>query len=212
MTENTLTPLQVLELAKSHYDDGAYGQAKAILEELARIAPQDPVVWKLMGATTLRLDDPKKAVECTERCLSLDPKDANAWGLLGEALRDSGSYEAAADAYLESVRLEPETLVLHEHLMLMIASMRGRAVVSAMARKWSIAFADSRRIDSGIEKIGTVFEKELRITREFGHSIILRNFGNILFMLGRPEDAVAVYTRSTLPVTDIAAERGKNPR
>ncbi|MCH7956499.1 MAG: methyltransferase domain-containing protein [Proteobacteria bacterium] len=209
MTENTLTPLQVLELAKSHYDDGAYGQAKAILEELARIAPQDPVVWKLMGATTLRLDDPKKAVECTERCLSLDPKDANAWGLLGEALRDSGSYEAAADAYLESVRLEPETLVLHEHLMLMIASMRGRAVVSAMARKWSIAFADSGRIDSGIEKIGTMFEKELRATQEFGHSIILRNFGNILFMLGRPEDAVAVYTRSTLPVTDIAAERGK---
>ncbi len=31
MTENTLTPRQALELAKSHYDDGAYNQAKAML-------------------------------------------------------------------------------------------------------------------------------------------------------------------------------------
>ena len=210
MPENTLTPQQALERAKSHYDDGAYDHAKAILEELARIVPQEPVVWKLMGAATLRLDDPEKAIECTERCLSLNPKDGNAWGLLGEALRDSGSYEAAADAYLKSVELEPETLALQEHLMLMIASMRDRALVSAMIGKWSIAFADGGRIDSGIEKIGTMFEKELRVTREFGHSIILRNFGNILFMLGRPEDAIAAYTRSTVPVTDSAAEREKS--
>ena len=210
MTENTLTAQQALELAKSHYDDGAYDQAKVILEELARALPQEAVVWKLLGAATLKLGEPEKAVECTERCLSLNPDDGNAWALLGEALRDFGSYQAAADAYLESIKLEPETLALHELLMLMIASMRDSALVSAMARKWSFVFADSGRIDSGIEKIGTVFEKELRVTREFGHSLILRNIGNILFMLGRPEDAIAAYTRSTLPVTDIAAERGKS--
>ena len=52
MTENTLTPQPALELAKSHSDDGAYDQAKAILEGLARVVPQEPVVWKLMGAAT----------------------------------------------------------------------------------------------------------------------------------------------------------------
>ena len=74
-----------------------------------------------MGAATLfRLGDPEKPIECTERCLSLKPDDGNAWGILGEALRDSGSCKAATDAYLESIKLEPETLVLHERLILMI--------------------------------------------------------------------------------------------
>ncbi len=98
MSPNTLTVEQALHLAKSHYDNHEYDQATGILTHLARVAPNAPVVWKLMGAASLSLGDPEKAVECTERCLSLNPDDGNAWGLLGEALRDSGSYEAAIDA------------------------------------------------------------------------------------------------------------------
>ncbi len=56
MAENTLTAQearqaqQTLGLAKSHYDTGAYDQANAILGDLARVLPREPVVWKLMGA------------------------------------------------------------------------------------------------------------------------------------------------------------------
>ncbi len=75
MTENTLTAQQALELAKSHYDTGAYDQANAILGDLVRVLPRESVVWKLMGAANLRRGDPEKAIECTERCLSLDPND-----------------------------------------------------------------------------------------------------------------------------------------
>ncbi len=105
MTENTLTAQQALDLAKSHYDSGAYDQATVLLRDLARAVPQEPVVWKLMGAASLRLGDPEKAMECTERCLSLNPNDGNAWGLLGEALCDCKNHTAAIDAYLQFVRL-----------------------------------------------------------------------------------------------------------
>ncbi len=42
MTENTLTARQALDLAKSHYDNGAYDQATAVLKDLARAMPHEP--------------------------------------------------------------------------------------------------------------------------------------------------------------------------
>ncbi len=58
-----------------------------------------------MGAANLRRGDPERAIECTERCLSLNPNDGNAWGILGEALGDSKNHTAAVDAYLQFVRV-----------------------------------------------------------------------------------------------------------
>ncbi len=210
MSPNTLTAEQALHLAKSHYDNHEYDQATAILTNLAGVAPNEPVVWKLMGAASLRRGDPEKAVECTERCLSLNPNDGNAWGILAEALCDSNNHSAAVDAYLQFVRLEPDTIVSHERLMLAVASFRDRAVVSNAVRKWSSAFADTDRFESAIAKLEALFAKELEVTSDFRHSLVLRNIAGILFVLGRPEDAIAAYTRSTLPITDSAAERGKS--
>ncbi len=42
MTENTLTAQQAFDLAKSHYDSGAYDQAAVLLRDLARAAPHEP--------------------------------------------------------------------------------------------------------------------------------------------------------------------------
>lgn len=83
MSPNTLTAEQAFHLAKSHYDNREYDQANAFLGDLARALPREPGVWKLMGAANLRRGDPEKAIECTERCLSLNPDDGNASGILG---------------------------------------------------------------------------------------------------------------------------------
>lgn len=209
MTENTLTAQQALDLAKSHYDTGAYDQANAILGDLARALPREPVVWKLLGAANLRLGDPERAVECTERCLSLNRNDGNAWGILGEALGDSKNHTAAVEAYLQFVRLEPDTIVSHERLMLAVALFRDRAVVLKAVGKWSSVFADTDRFDSAIAKLEALFPKELEVTGDFRHSLVLRNVAGILFVLGRPEDAIAAYTKSTVPIADAASARGK---
>lgn len=209
MTENTLTAQQALDLAKSHYDTGAYDQANAILGDLARALPREPVVWKLMGAANLRLGDPERAIECTERSLSLNPDDGNAWGILGEALCDSKNHTAAVDAYLQFVRLEPGTIVSHERLMLAVALFRDRAVVSEVVRKWSSVFADTDRFESAVAKLEALFPKEPEVTSDFRHSLVLRNVAGILFVLGRPGDAIAAYTKSTVPIADAASARGK---
>lgn len=210
MAENTLTAQQAFHLAKSHYDNHEYDQANAILGDLARVLPQEPGVWKLMGAANLRRGDPEKAIECTERCLSLNPNDGNAWGILGEALCDSKNHTAAVDAYLQFVRLEPDTIVSHERMMLAVGLFRDRTVVSKAVRKWSSAFAGTDRFESAIAKLEALFPKELEVTNDFRHSLVLRNIASILFVLGRPEDAIAAYTKSTLPIADSAAERGKS--
>ncbi len=204
-----MTAQQALDLAKSHYDSGADDQVKAILGDLARAVPREPVVWKLSGAASLRLGDPEKAIECTERCLSLNPNDGNAWGLLGEALCDCKNHTAAIDAYLQFVRPDPDTIVSHERLMLLIGSFRDRPVVSEAARKWSSAFADTDRFEGAAETLEKRFRKDLEVTSDFRHALVLRNIASILFVLGRPEDAIAAYTKSTLPIADAARARGK---
>ena len=210
MSPNTLTAERAFHLAKSRYDNHEYDQANAILGDLAKALPREPGVWKLMGAANLRRGDPEKAIECMERCLSLNPDDGNAWGVLGEALCDSDNHTAAVDAYLQFVRLEPDTIVSHERLMLAVGLFRDRAVVSKAVRKWSSVFADTDRFESAIAKLEALFPKELDVTSDFRHSLVLRNVAGILFVLGRPEDAIAAYTKSTLPIADTASAPGKS--
>ena len=84
-----------------------YTDALRALRAAARVAPEDPEVFTLLGAVALRADRPAESEAALARAVELAPRDARALSAYGLALRAQRRYDEAEAALLRSLILRP---------------------------------------------------------------------------------------------------------
>ncbi len=86
---------------------GREDQALASLQRARDLAPQLPQVARDLALIAMRRSDFAGAERCVRQAVALQPNDANAWFLLGQALFALTRFDEAEDAFAHAVALHP---------------------------------------------------------------------------------------------------------
>jgi Tetratricopeptide repeat len=103
----TLAYLSIRDARADYY---ASLGTRAGYETAARLEPQDPGNWYLLGRYwQYTLDDPdaRRAIQNYKHALSLDPRSATTWLDLATAFESEGDFPNARDAFLQAKRAYP---------------------------------------------------------------------------------------------------------
>src|ERR1700739_59969 len=103
----TLAYLSIRDARADYY---ASLRTRAGYETAARLEPQDPGDWYLLGRYwQYTLDDPdaRRAIQNYKHALSLDPRSATTWLDLATAFESEGDFPNARDAFLQAKRAYP---------------------------------------------------------------------------------------------------------
>jgi tetratricopeptide (TPR) repeat protein len=84
-----------------------YVIAKALLLELVNERPQDDEIRHQLGKTYFELNEVESAIECFERAIALNPRDADSIYWLGGIKHQIGDLEAAQAAYARAAQIQP---------------------------------------------------------------------------------------------------------
>lgn len=117
-------------LATELSDRGRYPEALALLEDAARIRPDDPDTWYNLGTVLARMGRSGDAVGCFRNAVRLRPGYGAAWNSLGVALGRTGDYPQAVKAHREALRLDSDNVAAWRNLgmALMGLGRRGEAI------------------------------------------------------------------------------------
>jgi tetratricopeptide (TPR) repeat protein len=113
---STIAEIQRDGMASSNAASAATDIAVSAIRRAVRLSPQSAVVWTARGAI-LQLVEPRDythAVAAYRKAIELSPWDADAHRLLGQALLETGSTDAAVEQFhlaLSDDRGDPATLV-----------------------------------------------------------------------------------------------------
>ena len=112
-------------LGLCHLAQGDYGSAAAILEEVTRLWPDDPMMWSFLSRARQRQGRTGDAVLAASSAIGLTPYDANAHYALASRLTADGQVEEAVRALaravelgldgLEAVQTSPEFAAIRKH-------------------------------------------------------------------------------------------------
>src|ERR1051325_5232005 len=87
-------------LGLSQFRAGAFGDARAVYEQLVERAPTDPSHRLNLGLVYLKLNDAERAIASLEASRALDPSQGRAVSYLGLAYARAGRYAEAYRAFL----------------------------------------------------------------------------------------------------------------
>ena len=87
-------------LGLSHFRAGAFGEARAVYEQLVERAPTDAAHRLNLGLVHLKLSDAERAIAALEASRALDPSQGRAVSYLGLAYARAGRYAEAYRAFL----------------------------------------------------------------------------------------------------------------
>ena len=96
------------------FSAGRYPELESQAQLLVERYPESGRAWKILG-TALGVQG-KNALSAMQRAAQLSPEDAAIHNNLGNALKDSGEYEAAAASYRKALELEPAFADAHNNL------------------------------------------------------------------------------------------------
>ncbi len=86
---------------------GAVEDAKPLLEDAVKRAPNDPHAWFSLGLLRKNANDPNGAVEAFRHVIELDPNDADTWYFLGTVYSQLRQFPQAIDAFDHALKLNP---------------------------------------------------------------------------------------------------------
>jgi tetratricopeptide (TPR) repeat protein len=93
--------------ACEHADAGRFSESLEIFYKLEEVFPNEAVLHFLMGMCEYELKKLANARNSLERCLQINPLLIQANHLLGNVLRDLGSFDLAIDSYKKEIGLDP---------------------------------------------------------------------------------------------------------
>jgi tetratricopeptide (TPR) repeat protein len=131
--------IDVLErvVSSGHASSATYSRLASCAQELRRFEdevryreaavdqrPEDPVLWRDLGASRRRAGMAREALTCLREALRLDPEDAAGAGIeLGRALQELGEWDRAVATYREAVTHHPERADLWSDLAILYSEM-----------------------------------------------------------------------------------------
>jgi len=98
---------KLIELDKK-YNQGQY---EIVVEEANKFVSDNPDSyrgWNILGWAYLKLDNYKKAEECFDRSIAINPNYDNAYVGKGVLCREDGDFAAAREWYLKAIAITPQ--------------------------------------------------------------------------------------------------------
>lgn len=219
---NNLT-FQYLQRARETGDVTDFQRAEIAATRSLELIPQDNYTG-LVGLASVRLAQHEftEAVELARRGIELKPTNATGYGLLGDALLNSGRYDEAATAYATMLDLEPALPSLSRQADL--AWINGDLVNAEDFWKQALRFDDGLPLENqawAMTQLGGFYfatgdyaaaEREynaaLKTYPDFVHA--LAGLGAVRSAEERWEDSIELYSRATaqLPVPQYVVALG----
>jgi tetratricopeptide (TPR) repeat protein len=104
---------------------GRLDEALPVLEEAARLRPENAFILYRLGLVLVRLGRPYEGLESARQAARLDPDNLAFWGLLAWAAAYSGEDDEARTAFEMILRLDPSYLEEHPELRQVWETCRG---------------------------------------------------------------------------------------
>ena len=86
---------------------GSQEATQQLCDQLAKINPEDCLVWKGLCAAYRKIGKFDQAVEAGIRAVKIDPNNNSAWYALGRAYQDARDLKSAEKAFQETLRMNP---------------------------------------------------------------------------------------------------------
>ncbi len=188
------------EALKAH-QSGRFAEALPLYECALAQRPSDPDVLHFFGLLRHNLGQSGEAIGMIKRSLLLAPENSHAWLNLGNILSELGQHDKARTAYLEARSLAPESADVWYSLGMCLRKLgKEQAAVESL----------SRALELRPEHAPSLYQRALarREVREYADAaadfqaaLVLEpknprlheSLGQMLYRLGRIEDAARVY-------------------
>lgn len=120
------------DLAMAHYCNGDFPSAIAELKRAAMLDGRNADYAKGLGLLNFLVGDDEEAVRCLQFSLQLKPTDAQAQGIMGQALARQGLANMAIGAFQKALELDNSNhiLYLYQARALALAGRHGEAIQS----------------------------------------------------------------------------------
>jgi len=124
-----------LAAAWAHHRAGRLGPAEALYRKILQQAPRHADALHLSGLIALSRGETDRAIRLIGRALDAAPGFAQGHSNLGNALRQAGRLEAAADAHRRAIALRADFAAAHANLGLVLAELGDLAAAEASCRR-----------------------------------------------------------------------------
>ncbi len=105
--DNYLEPSQQqLIILLEHYKAGRYDDAEKLSLSITKQFPKHQFAWKVLGAVLKQNGKIDESLIVTEKCLQLNPGDAEANNNLGVLLQDKGKFKEAETSFRQAIKLK----------------------------------------------------------------------------------------------------------
>jgi Flp pilus assembly protein TadD len=164
-SKSNVPPLMYAALG--HYQAGALGEARALVEQVLRLDSLRPDALHLLGLISCAQGDTKKGIQLIRRAIAFSPRDHEAFSNLGIVLQGLGRDVEALDSFDKALAIRPDS----------VAALNNRGSTLQTLGRFEEALA--------------CFDKALAINPR--HAPSLSNRGNTLRFLGRFREALADF-------------------
>jgi len=196
-------PAAQLESLYALHNAGKFAELAERATALLQSHAETGILWKFLGSAQQQLS--LNAVAALEQASRLLPQDAEAWNMLGIALRDAGDAGKAEQAYRQALQLKTGFAEAHANLGLTLCDLGRPGEGEASCRRalelkpdfvvalnnLGLALREQGKLDDALVS----YQKALQL--QPGVAELHHNIGNVFEEQNRFEDAASCYRRAT---------------
>ncbi|MDB3929734.1 tetratricopeptide repeat protein [Paracoccaceae bacterium] len=116
LTQQSQPPQATVDQIVGLYNQDKLEQTVSLAESLSKQYPNALILYDLLGAAYVGLQNADKTIESYQKALQLNPNHTDAYNNMGMALYDQGRFEEAVESYQKAVKLEPSFADAHYNL------------------------------------------------------------------------------------------------
>ena len=170
LTQQSQPPQAAVDQIIGLYNQGQLEQTVSVAESLAKQYPNALILYDILGAAYMGLQNADKTIASYQKALQLNPNHTDAYNNMGMALYDQGRFNEAVESYQKAVAVEPDFADAHYNL--------GNALKQTGDLRQAI---ESYRASLAIKP---------------NDAEVLLNYGNVLKAYGDFGQAIGIYEKA----------------
>lgn len=130
---------QLFRYALSQYQQNNYVGAAELLKNITKMAPSQPEGWHLLALTLRKQDKLTESESCFEKCMQLNPDDAEILNNFANLKRQQQMPDDAEQLFRKAIKLKPDFVDAWYNLSLLLSlSKRHRASIECLRKVKSL--------------------------------------------------------------------------
>lgn len=192
---------ELVVLAHKQYDAGAYDEAQSICEAIYNVDALRTDSLLLLGAVHFQLRNFSECIFYNQQCIRIDPRFAEAYSNLGNALKELGDVDGAIQFYVKAIRLKPRFCDAYNNLAsahMQVGQPQEAVEAYQMALVLQPSLVDAHnnlgnlcKMQGMLEEAKRCFLEAIRIQPQF--AVAWNNLAGVFKEEGRLDTAVAYY-------------------